>query len=161
MTINAILACDTEGGIARKGIMPWPKNKVDLRFFSQITRNKTVVMGHNTWLAEDMPTPLPFRTNIVLSNNTELQILNATVLHSPSYSDIITLASNEDIFIIGGAGVIKWALPIIDTFLLTRIAGNWDCDTFLPLEKITSWLQLTNTTALDENTIVETYKKEI
>jgi dihydrofolate reductase len=159
MTITAILACDINGGIARQNTMPWPKNKLDLQFFSQTTKNKTIVMGTKTWFAPDMPAPLPKRHNIVLTTNANFVADGATILLNPTISEIETL--DDDLFVIGGASVIKFLFPIIDVFLLTRIAGDWDCDTYLPLIQIENDFKLISTVKLDNITQVETYIKGV
>ena len=33
--IKAILACDEEGGVSKKGTIPWPKNTKDLGWFKK------------------------------------------------------------------------------------------------------------------------------
>ena len=42
--IKAILACDEEGGVSKKGTIPWPKNSKDLGWFKKNTTNNVVVM---------------------------------------------------------------------------------------------------------------------
>ncbi len=61
--IKAILACDNEGGVSKKGTIPWPKNTKDLRWFKKNTTNNVVVMGSKTWVDPLMPWPLPNRIN--------------------------------------------------------------------------------------------------
>ncbi len=39
-------------------------------------------------------------------------------------------------WIIGGPNIVEQTLDIIDEFYLSRISGEYFCDTFLPLEKI-------------------------
>ena len=43
---------------------------------------------------------------------------------------------NKVVWIIGGPNIINQTLEIIDEFYLSRIPGNYNCDTFLPLKKI-------------------------
>ena len=63
--IKAILACDEEGGVSKKGTIPWPKNSKDLGWFKKNTTNNVVVMGSKTWVDPLMPWPLPNRVNVL------------------------------------------------------------------------------------------------
>mgnify|MGYP003656530971 CR=1 FL=1 len=65
--IKAILACDDNGGVSRNGVMPWPKNTRDLKWFQRITTGQLVIMGRNTWDDTQMPSPLPNRINAVVT----------------------------------------------------------------------------------------------
>lgn len=157
--IKAILACDAQGGIARKGIMPWPHNKKDLQHFSKLTRDQIVVMGRGTWEAEDMPTPLPHRTNIVVSSSNldDGQFRQITNLNA---GDLAVLDSNhpsQDVFVIGGATLFVSVIDDIEILHLTKIAGNFDCDTFLPLDLIKEKFSLIDRISIDNTITFETY----
>ena len=66
--IKAILACDSEGGVSKKGTIPWPKNTKDLRWFKKNTTNNVVVMGSKTWVDPLMPWPLPNRIKVLATS---------------------------------------------------------------------------------------------
>jgi dihydrofolate reductase len=135
--INAIVACDAFGGISKDGVMPWPKNSADMAHFKQHTIGQMVIMGSKTWHDKQMPSPLPNRYNIVITSQ-ELEG-PALTISGKLHEKIPEIPFNEDAtkkWIIGGADVIEQCLPIIDEFYLTRIPGNYDCDTFIPLSKI-------------------------
>ena len=63
--IKAIFAVDSNGGIAKNGIMPWPRDPSDLKRFKNLTTGHAIIMGKKTWDAVDMPSPLPNRYNVV------------------------------------------------------------------------------------------------
>ncbi len=153
--IQAILACDGQGGIARNGVMPWPRNELDLRHFRDLTRGAVVVMGRGTWEATDMPSPLPGRTNIVVTRDPEYAAPGATILTDNLEEHLTNLAHKHTLFIIGGADLFARLIDSIDVFHLTRIAGDYDCDTFLPLEQIAQRFEVVETVTLDKNTEVE------
>ncbi len=46
--IKAIMACDDEGGISRAGVLPWPHNRRDMKWFKQNTVEQVIVMGRKT-----------------------------------------------------------------------------------------------------------------
>ena len=129
--IRAILACDEDWGIGKGGVLPWPNNSADLKWFKETTLNSAVVMGRLTW--ESLPfKPLPNRRNIVISNTMKPRE-NVEVVRSDIYKSRMDVLSNEgDTWIIGGSSLINNSLNIIDEFWLSRIAGTYDCEVFLP-----------------------------
>lgn len=68
MSIIGIAAIDLNNGIGKNNEMLF-HIKEDLNFFKQTTLNKIVVMGRKTF--ESIGKPLPNRTNVVLSSNSD------------------------------------------------------------------------------------------
>ena len=67
MKIQLIWVQDENGGIGKKGKLPWHIPEY-LKNFKHITLNNAVVMGRITW--DSLPIkPLPRRRNIVLSHS--------------------------------------------------------------------------------------------
>lgn len=153
--IKAILACDSKGGIAQNGVMPWPKNKADLAHFSQLTKGHTVIMGRKTWEATDMPSPLPGRQNIVVTRNAGYTAPGACVVTSDIVDYINNTAQHSTVFIIGGASLFKQLIPHITILYLTRIAGDWNCDTRISLNDIEENFQLVEQIKLNQATTFE------
>jgi dihydrofolate reductase len=113
-------------------------------------------MGRKTW--DSIPPkfrPLKDRVNVVLSRSRawldELQTSaggKGEVVGVESLADAVKLlrgrhtSSSGDrgdiakVFVIGGAEVYKAALELEETrdLLLTRVQGEWECDTFLSLD---------------------------
>ena len=139
--IRAILACDDDWGIGKNNDLPWPHNPADLAWFKENTLNSTIVMGRNTW--ESLPfKPLPNRHNVVVSNTMRDQA-DAEVVRPDIYkSRLATINTSADVWIIGGAQLINHSLNIIDEIWLSRIAGTYHCDTFLPKELIETTFSL-------------------
>lgn len=143
--INAILACDDHGGIGKNNTLPWPHNSEDLQWFKNNTEDAIVIMGALTWASNGMPKPLPHRHNIVVTSRPE----NYPGAHAYITKNIceeielIHTTSNKQIWIIGGGKLIEQTLPIIDNFYLSRIAGNYHCDAFIPLDKIKTLFKCT------------------
>ena len=67
MKIQLIWVQDENGGIGKKGKLPWHIPE-DLMNFKQITLNQVVIMGRITWDSLSIK-PLPKRRNIVLSHS--------------------------------------------------------------------------------------------
>ena len=97
----------------------------DLKYFKEVTTNKTVVMGRKTY--ESIGRPLPNRKNIVLTKQNK-RIDNVTIIHD--YKDL--LDKQEDIFIIGGETVYKLFLPLAENIYLTEIEESSDADSYFP-----------------------------
>jgi dihydrofolate reductase len=137
--IKAILACDNSGGVSKNGTMPWPKNSRDLKWFKSNTAQNVVVMGSTTWDDPIMPGPLPKRVN-VLATTREKDYPGAHKYIQGELAKEIQAVDEENknkvTWIIGGPNIINQTLEIIDEFYLSRIPGNYSCDTFLPLKKI-------------------------
>lgn len=138
--IRAILACDNNWGIGKNGDLPWPQNKQDLKWFKETTTGKVVVMGKSTWDSlPDNSKPLPNRNNVVVTrskNDKNGPYHFLTFDQAQSHLQSMNLL--QDVWIIGGAQLVESLLDIIEEIWLSRIQGVYDCDTFLPSEKIKS-----------------------
>lgn len=134
--MRLIIACDPNGGIGYKNKLPWTKIQGDLPRFKQLTQNKIVVMGRNTW--ESLPVkPLKNRINYVLTTNPytiPYKVDNDIVY---GFSDVSILKHfTSDACIIGGAKLIQLAWPYITSVHLTRTFSAYTCDTFIDLLKL-------------------------
>ena len=137
--IKAILACDDLGGVSKGGTIPWPKNSKDLKWFKKNTTGGVLVMGSTTWEDPMMPGPLPNRKN-VLATTRKKDYPGAHDYIDGVLSEevwrIVNKNKEKTIWVIGGPNIIDQLLGVIDEFYLSRIPGDYGCDTFLPIEKI-------------------------
>jgi dihydrofolate reductase len=123
--LTMIFACDKAGAIGKEGSLPW-KQSSDLQFFKQITLNKNVVMGRKTW--DSLGRPLPNRRNIVMTRNEAF-----TEAERMTYEQVMALAENEEVVIIGGGEI--YALFLDHTKELHRTVVHTlveDADTYAP-----------------------------
>jgi len=140
---DCVVATDAAGGIGRDNALPWPRLKEDLRFLKRITstapegKRNAVVMGRLTW--QSVPAamqPLPGRLNVVISR--AAPPLPDGVLAATSLEGALeACAAQEDVdavFVIGGGQIYRQAFdhPACRHVYVTRIAGTFACDTFLP-----------------------------
>lgn len=129
--INAIVAVDDHWGIGKDGTMPWPHLSEDLKRFKELTDGAMIVMGKNTWLS--LPKrPLPNRENIIVSRTLDDDF---AIKMSGDPKAIITKlkqATESDIWIIGGAEIYRQFLPFCHSVYITRVDGDYDCDTKFP-----------------------------
>ncbi len=130
--ITIIVAADQDLLIGKAGTrngMPWD-NKEDLAHFKKTTLNHTVLFGMNTFKAMGMRA-LPKRHTILITHQ-DYQNDKVEVRHD--FDEVIQEYKNkqEDLFICGGAGIYKQALPVADTLLLSRIPGKHEGETYFP-----------------------------
>lgn len=129
MSIIGIVAIAKNFAIGKDGKLPWHYS-ADLKFFKQTTIGHTVLMGANTW--RSIGKPLPNRKNVVLSRSGKIDA-PAEVSILKSKSDVLDLAHDGDIFVIGGASVYKSFADEIDKWIVTDVPIEVaDADTFMP-----------------------------
>jgi dihydrofolate reductase len=138
--ICSILASTSVGGIGNRGTLPWPRHREDLAWFAAHTTNQIVVMGRNTWNDPMMPKPLPNRTNYVVSSrhvDKKYQHQVRWIPGTPVESIVSIQQANPEntVFVIGGQQLYEATNDIVQRVYLTRIKGNYWCDTRINLER--------------------------
>jgi dihydrofolate reductase len=140
--MRIIVAADEKNGIGKAGKLPWSIPE-DLARFKHKTLGGHVIMGHKTWLS--LPSkvrPLPGRINLVLSRNPRRRAVVLDANESPrfytSLSDVPSWILNKDsTWVIGGSEIYSHVLGsyfrgFVSEIHLTRIVGDYECDTFWP-----------------------------
>lgn len=154
--MNAIFAVDSTGGFGSGSGMPWPRNNADLRRFKELTLGSTVVMGRSTWCS-DMPKPLPGRRNCVLSS--ALEDSRCDVYRSVQHL-MLNLGQTEEVYVIGGTGVLWTLRPYITTVYLTRFNFTGNADVFLDTDEYLDGFTCDSTSVLDDHTF-EIWRKRV
>ncbi|CZS93507.1 related to DFR1-dihydrofolate reductase [Rhynchosporium agropyri] len=145
--LTLIVAATNNMGIGRAGTLPWNGLKKEMAYFARVTKRaepgsmNTVIMGRKTW--ESIPPkfrPLKDRTNVVITRGDPRAVEGQrTVVNSMSQAAESAVAQGGNalsrLFVIGGAQIYKSALESTDAkrILLTRILGDFECDTFFPM----------------------------
>ena len=127
--INIIAAVARNRAIGYKNkLLYWLPD--DLKRFKQLTTGHTIIMGRRTF--ESLPKgALPNRRNIVLSRS-KADFPGCEVYGSLSEA-IEHCATDEDVYVIGGASVYKQALAVADRLCLTEIDDTPEqADAFFP-----------------------------
>lgn len=136
--ITAIFACDENWGIGKNGDLPWPQHKNDLKWFKNTTMGGVVVMGKTTW--DSLPEkskPLPGRNNIVVTSSIKDKDGPYHFLtFEQAKTHITSMSTLQNVWIIGGAKLLESTLDIVNEIWISRIPGQYDCDTFLPKDLI-------------------------
>ena len=127
--MEAILALDLQGGIAKNGNIPWT-NKTDMQFFYKKTVGNIVIMGKNTYFSlPEQYRPLPKRLNIVLSRTLSPLVSDNLIIvnHIEDIKDI-KRDESKTMFVIGGKQIYEALMPQCHTVWLTTIKESHECD---------------------------------
>jgi dihydrofolate reductase len=111
----------------------------DLKFFKNLTWGFPVIMGRKTF--ESVNKPLPGRTNIVITRQTDWQRSGVDVV--ATLEEAILRAQRlhvKQAFIIGGGEVYRQSLDQIHEVYLTRVAVELQGDTWYPALDASSWI---------------------
>ena len=158
METHLIWAQDSNGGIGKKGTLPWYISE-DLKNFKKLTLNTTIIMGRKTW--DSLPLkPLPQRINIVLSSTKQDK---AKTFHS--YDECIHYLNNnniEKVFIIGGRSIYKLFFNDADYLHITNInLQESGIDEFFPfsLKNISNEFSKISETYLSQDALYTCWRK--
>ena len=142
MRVSAILAAATNGVIGLEGQLPW-RLRTDVRRFRRLTTGHHVVMGRLTW-EEIGCRPLPGRRCVVLSRRPGFEAPGADVQRSLEAAiEAARRAGEEELFVIGGAGLFSAAFRLADRVYLTRVLAEVEGDTAVDLSPLDDWRQET------------------
>lgn len=122
-----VLAVADNGVIGNRGKIPW-RIAEDMRHFKVVTIGKPCIMGRKTW--ESLPKkPLPGRSNIVVTRDTEFRADGAIVVHT--IDEALARAQTEnpsEICVAGGAEIYNALLNRADRIHLTEVHRAFDGD---------------------------------
>ena len=144
MKVSLIVAVSENGVIGKDNDLIWHLPK-DMKFFKDTTMGHHVIMGRKNF--ESIPhkfRPLPNRTNIVITRQSDYKAEGSIVVNSVEESLEIAKKNGEnEAFIIGGGQIYKLALEanLIDRIYLTKIHHSFDGDTFFP-ELNSDWIEV-------------------
>lgn len=135
--LSAAIAASDNDVIGRDNALPWHL-PADLAHFKRVTMGKSILMGRRTF--QSIGRPLPGRRNLVLTRG-EFSAPGVETVHS--LEEALALVEGEpELVTIGGAEVLRAALPKTQRFYLTRVHGIFDGDTFLPPLPPEQWRQV-------------------
>lgn len=162
MKLTIIVAAAENGVIGRGGDLPWHLS-ADLQRFKRTTMGSAILMGRKTW--ESIGRPLPGRTSIVLTRQTDYDPGHAEVRVVQNLDDALALARNledcqDEAFVIGGANIYEMSLPRAERLLLTRVHSDLDGDVWFPDVDWEAWQLLDEQSheADDRNDYPHTYQ---
>lgn len=137
--ISMIAAIGENNSLGKEGKLLW-RLPHDLKRFKKLTLGHPVIMGRKTF--ETLPTPLPGRTNIIVTRQKDFSAEGCQVAHS--LEEAIKLAKNadgsEEICIVGGGEIYTLGLKVADKMELTRVHEHFkDADAFFPEFDLKTW----------------------
>ena len=145
--MNAIIAVTEKGGMGYRGKLPRWNIPGDLLRFKQLTENRVIVMGSNTFFSlPESKRPLPKRTNIVITRNPEDtkfdKYRDCPNVHRTTLEQFLVNYKSifNDIIVIGGPQLITALYPYIFQIDLTIVKGQYECDVFFEqFHKVAEW----------------------
>lgn len=139
--IAMMMAMDKNKLIGQDGGLPW-KIPGELAYFKRVTMGKPVVMGRKTF--DSIGKPLPGRTNIVVTRNSEWSSEGVVVVNSlddaiAASHDALNDQPADEIMIIGGASLCRDAMSMIQRLYLTVVDKAYEGDTWLDSFSWNDW----------------------
>lgn len=136
LSLIAAIGLDNELGYNNKLI--W-KISEDLKFYKNMTMNKSIIMGRNT--LESMPlNALKGRIPLVLTSKKLQNYVNVDTFDSiDKILDYVYSNPNREFMVVGGAKVYEELLPYVNTMYLTEIKKEAYADTFFPYYNVDDW----------------------
>ncbi len=141
MKCALIVAMASNQTIGIDNTLPWHLPN-DLKYFKQVTMAKPIIMGRKTY--ESIGRPLPGRTNIVITRQTDYQAEGIVIVNSLQQAldkaeDISFVSGHEEVMVIGGAEIYQQALAQADRLYITHVHSDIDGDAFFPKLEWNDW----------------------
>ena len=115
--VGLIVARSENNVIGKNGMIPW-RIKGEQKQFKELTTGNIVVMGRKSY--EEIGHPLPNRETIVVSRTKRYEGENLST--ASSVQEAIEMAgTDKNVYISGGYGLYKEALPLVDVMYITEV----------------------------------------
>jgi dihydrofolate reductase len=136
INVSFVVAMAQDRVIGRGGELPWRLPR-DLKHFRAITWGKPIVMGRKTH--ESLGRPLPGRTNIILTRRPGFEAPGCVVVGSIGEAlDHARATGGDELMVVGGGEVYRDFLPTCSKVHLTLVEGDFQGDTFFPVDLLGS-----------------------
>jgi len=144
MKCALIVAMAKNQTIGIDNTLPWHLPN-DLKYFKKVTMAKPIIMGRKTY--ESIGRPLPGRTNIVITRQSDYQADGIVVVNSLQQAldkaeDISFVAGHDEVMVIGGAEIYQQALLKADRLYITHVHGDVEGDAFFPQVSWSDWQEV-------------------
>jgi len=141
MKCALIVAMAENQTIGIDNTLPWHLPN-DLKYFKQVTMAKPIIMGRKTY--ESIGRPLPGRTNIVITRQSDYQAAGIVVVNSLQQAldkaeSISADAGHDEVMVIGGAEIYQQALLQADRLYITHVYADVKGDAFFPSVNWNDW----------------------
>jgi dihydrofolate reductase len=135
MSLSLIVAMARNNTIGVNNTLPW-RCAEDLKHFKALTMGHHMIMGRKTF--DSIGKPLPGRTTVVITRNSDLEIEGCVIAHSLDEA-LAACTGDDEIFIVGGAELYRQALPLVDTLYITEIQQDVEGDAHFPEFDRNAW----------------------
>ena len=139
MRLSILAAMAKNRVIGRNNTLPWHL-PADLKHFKSLTMGHPIIMGRKTY--ESIGKPLPDRTNIIVTNQTNFHAPGTMLVNSVEEALRISKdasPANDESFIIGGAELYRQTLRFCHRMYITEIQSDFEGDTFFPAFNHEEW----------------------
>jgi len=129
--ITFLWAQTKNGVIGKSNHLPW-NIKAEMQHFINYTKNKTVLMGRNTWESLKIK-PLPNRKNIVITSR-PLEQEYLDVIVTSDLNKVVQEYKNSDqeLVVIGGKKIFDSLLNDVNKLVISVIKQDYDGDVYAP-----------------------------
>lgn len=139
MEIVFVVATAENGVIGAGGAIPW-RLKSDMQRFKALTIGRPVIMGRKTFESLPGRRPLPGRTNIVITRDSDYRAAGAVVTTSAAEAGAVARGdalrrSVAEIAVIGGAEIYRQWLDRADRLEITEVHARPDGDTHFEIDR--------------------------
>jgi len=104
----------------------------DMKYVSDKTKGKVIVMGRKTLESFPGGRPLPDRVNVVLTNNNRYIADRVIVVHSIKELTDALRDYKGEIYVFGGESIYLQLLPLCRKAYITRFKEEFEADAHLP-----------------------------
>lgn len=144
MKLSLIVALAKNRVIGRNNKLPWYLPN-DLKYFKRVTMGKPVIMGRKTY--ESIGKPLPGRTNILISRQSDYQpdhvkVVNSLEAAKELAESVCLLEGQEEAMIMGGAEIYSLALDLCERMYLTEVHADVSGDAYFPEFDKSEWQEV-------------------
>ena len=134
-----VVATSRNHVIGRDGGLPWHLPE-DLAHFRRVTTGHAIIIGRRTF--DSLSSPLPDRTNIVMTRQRGLVADGFQPAHSLDEATDIARRTDGEPRICGGAAIYRLALPRVTRIFMTLVDEVVDGDTYFPELDRSAWREV-------------------
>ncbi len=141
--LTLIVATGENNSIGKDNDLIWHLSD-DLKHFKKLTNGHHIIMGRKTF--ESFPKPLPNRTHIVITRQTDYKAPDGVIVVNSLADAIDASRKDNQPFIIGGGEIYKQSMSLVDKLEITRVHSVFEnADTFFPEIDTTKWEEVSRT----------------
>ena len=129
MKITLIAAAAENNALGKDNDLVWHLPD-DFKRFKKLTSHHHIIMGRKTF--ESFPKPLPNRTHIVITRNSEYDAGEGIIVADSIDAALDAVMNDDNPYVIGGGEIYKLALDQATHIELTRVHSSFEADAFFP-----------------------------